>query len=314
MSDPVPQEEEDVDRAYLELVGRRVRALRSRRGMTRKMLAKDSGVSERYLAQLEAGAGNISILLLRQIAKALGAPPEELVPEASEKPVESRMVEQLVNRLSPEEVTEAYGILMRRFGFVRHELRRRRLALIGLRGAGKSTLGRLRAERLQVPFVELNQEIERLAGMPMAEIMNLGGQTMQRRIEYKALQDVVARDERLVLAVGGGLVSEPATYDLLLSSCYTSWIAAMPEDHMRRVMAQGDRRPVIGNPEAMDDLRRILEERVQLYTKADTVLQTTGQTVEESLDHLIRMSPKALLAEASAKEVHGPPHPSTSSG
>ena len=128
---------------------------------------------------------------------------------------------------------------------------------------------------------------------------------MQRRIEYKVLKDVVARDERLIVAVGGGLVSEVATYDLLLSSCYTIWIAAMPEDHMRRLITQGDRRPMTGNPDAMEDLRRILEERVQLYTKADTVLQTTGQTVEESLENLTRLAPKALKEESPAVSSDG---------
>lgn len=296
---PSPDPAED-ERRYLASLGGRVRGLRSRRGMTRKMLAEDSGVSERYLAQLEAGAGNISILLLRQIALALGTTAEELLADGTDRPVEGRLLDELIRRLTAEQMAEAYVLLMKAFGFA-HRDRRRHVALVGLRGAGKSTLGGLLARRLSIPFVELNREIERDAGMPIAEIMALGGQSMLRRLERKMLREVVAREDRFVLAVGGGLVAEPATYDLLLSSCYSIWLTASPEEHMHRVLAQGDRRPMAGNPAAMEDLRRILAERAALYAKADARLDTAGRAVAQSLDELLRIIPAELAADPSPK-------------
>jgi XRE family aerobic/anaerobic benzoate catabolism transcriptional regulator len=285
------------ERAYLDQLGQRVRGQRAQRGMTRKMLAKDSGVSERYLAQLESGNGNVSVLLLRQIAQAIGIGIDALVGEAPSRPAEARLLDQLIQRLSPPQVAEAHALLMRSFGLTSDDERNRRLALIGLRGAGKSTLGRLLAARIGVTFVELNKEIERRSGMPVAEIIALGGQAMLRRLEKTALEEVASSDSRLVLAVGGGIVAEPATYDLLLSRCYTIWLTASPEEHMSRVMAQGDRRPMADNPEAMDDLRRILAERNALYAKADARVDTAGRSLEESLDALVVAVPEALKGE-----------------
>jgi XRE family transcriptional regulator, aerobic/anaerobic benzoate catabolism transcriptional regulator len=288
---------EDDERSYLDQLGQRVRGLRAQRGMTRKMLAKDSSVSERYLAQLESGNGNVSILLLRQIAQAIGIGIDALVGEAPSRPVETRLLDQLLQRLSPSQFAEAHALLMRSFGLTGGDERNRHLALIGLRGAGKSTLGRMLAARSGIAFVELDKEIERRSGMPVAEIIALGGQAMLRRLEKSALEEVASTADRLVLAVGGGIVAEPATYDLLLSRCYTIWLTASPEEHMSRVMAQGDRRPMADNPEAMDDLRRILAERNALYAKADARVDTAGRSLEESLGALVAAVPEALKGE-----------------
>lgn len=272
---------------YLKRLGERVRNLRARRGMTRKILARDSRISERYLAQLETGQGNISIALLRQVAGAMSVPLEDLVRDGPERAVEHALLRQRLETLSQPQLAEAYGLLVDHFGRAPDADRKSRVALIGLRAGGKSTLGRLLAERLGVPFVEMHQEIERDSGMSLSEIFSLSGQGAYRRYERRALERVVEQHPRAVIATGGSLVSEPATFDLLLTACYTVWIQAAPEDHMRRAIEQGDLRPISGNAEAMQDLHRILDERADLYAKADAAVMTTGRSVEESLADLL---------------------------
>jgi len=286
------------DATYLELLGQRVRSHRTRRGMTRKQLARESGVSERYLAQLESGRGNASILLLRQIAQAMATPLEHFVTEAPEGSVEEELLQGLVKRLGREQLAAAHGLLVRQLGLADSGQRRRRIALIGLRGAGKSTLGRALAERLTLPFVELSKAMEAAAGMPMQEIVALGGQAMLRRLEQRTLEQVLAAQEAMVLATGGGLVADAVSYHILLASCFTVWVTARPEEHMARVLAQGDRRPMADNPEAMEDLRRILAERHALYAKADRRLDTSGRSVGESLASLIELLPAELRQAA----------------
>ncbi|HXQ68675.1 MAG TPA: helix-turn-helix transcriptional regulator [Alphaproteobacteria bacterium] len=278
----------DGSEAYLRQIGERVRNARARRGMTRKILARDSGVSERYLAQLESGQGNVSILLLRQIARAMGLPLADLTREGPDRAVEFTLVRQLLERLSPEELAQAHGLLRTHFGQALGGERGSRLALIGLRGAGKTTLGRRLAERLGAPFLDLGAEIERDSGMSLSEIFSLSGQAAYRRLERRALERVLQSHERAVIEAGGSIVSEPGTYELLLRACYTVWIKAAAGEHMSRVIAQGDYRPMAGNAEAMADLRSILAERDPLYAKADAVVDTTGQSEEESLNELLR--------------------------
>jgi len=270
---------------FLLSLGSRVRDLRNRRGMTRKTLARESGVSERHLAQLESGEGNISILLLRRIVAVLNVSLEELfAPEqqndqqhASQKQTILRFIE----RLPSHRLEEAAARLMRDFG-PEQNLRLTRIALIGLRGAGKSTLGAKLAADRNVPFIELDQEIEKETGMPLAEIFSLYGQSGYRAIEKRTLERVVSESDSAVISVGGGIVFEKETYDYLLAHCYTIWLKAQPEEHMARVIAQGDFRAMAGSDRAMEDLRRILESRVPLYRKADTLVDTSGDTVEAS--------------------------------
>lgn len=276
-----------LDAPFLGRLGERVREARARRGMTRKILARDSGVSERYLAQLEGGRGNVSVLLLRQIAQALNLPLAELVQEENGQPVEFVLIQQFLKRLPAARLGEVRERLMREFGSAFGD-RRGRIALIGLRGAGKSTLGAALARRLGIAFVELDQEIEAEAGTSLHEIFLLHGQQGFRRYERRALERTIEKYERCVIATGGSLVSEPGTYDLLLSTCYAVWLKAAPEEHMARVAAQGDYRPMAGNREAMDDLRRILEGRAKLYAQADLTIDTAGKTVDASLEELVR--------------------------
>lgn len=273
------------DRPFLQELGERVRAARARSGLTRRGLAQESGVSERYLAQLEGGQGNISVLLLQKVAGALNLALGELLIEQDEQAVELKLIQQFLKRLPSQQLPKVRAQLMRDFGNSPAD-RMKRIALIGLRGAGKSTLGALLAKQLGVPFIELDREIEREAGTSLSEIFLLYGQQGYRRYERRCLERALHDHERCVVAAGGSIVSEPGTYDLLLSTCFTVWLKAAPEEHMARVIAQGDTRPMAGNAEAMDDLRRILDGRAVLYAQADAMVDTAGRTVERSLKEI----------------------------
>lgn len=279
------------DEAYLKRVGERVRLARARRGMSRKSLSKASGVSERYLAELERGAGNASLLVLRQIADALSIEAAALVSDAPERPIDLTLALHQLERLSPAELADARRLIAQRFGPA-GPAAQGRIALIGLRGAGKTTLGQLAAQALAVPFVELDREIERASGMELSEIFAVHGQAMFRRLERQCLETIIARFERVVIAAGGSLVTEPATYDLLLSACYVVWLSATPDEHMSRVLAQGDLRPMADGPQAMDDLKAILESRTALYAKANAVVNTSGKSEAQAFAALLATLPR----------------------
>jgi XRE family aerobic/anaerobic benzoate catabolism transcriptional regulator len=272
------------DADLLAGIGKRVREARERRGMARRMLAQTSNVSERYLAHLEAGAANASVLLLRSVVRALDMPLCELF-AVQENSVEQRLIRRFLEGLPERQLEDVVFRLMRDFG-PEAAARKRRIALVGLRGAGKTTLGSALAAALQLPFVELDREIEGDAGISLSEIFSLYGQTGYRRIERRCLDRIVDSNRQVVLAVGGGIVSEPETYNLLLTNCFTVWIKASPAEHMARVVAQGDLRPMQGNAEAMADLNRILSTREPLYRKADVTLDTVGEHPEQSLAKL----------------------------
>lgn len=278
---------EESKNPLLAALGERVRTLRAQRGLTRKAVAMAADVSERHLANLEYGTGNASILVLQQVAGALRCPLAELVGDFTTSSPEWLLIRELLEHRSEAE--------LRRARLALHDLlsgggtdpaRHRRIALIGLRGAGKSTLGPLLARDLDVPFIELSREIERLAGCSVREIHDLYGTTAYRRYERRALEEAVQIHSDVVIATPGGIVSDPATFNELLTHCTTVWLQATPEEHMGRVLAQGDMRPMAASKEAMDDLRRILEGRAAFYSKADLTVDTSGRTLEESLQQL----------------------------
>ena len=245
-----PQRAINGEATYLARLGERVRGWRAEHGITRKALALRSGVSERYLAQLETGQGNVSILLLRRIAHAMELPVEVLVREHE------------------------------------GEARRNRIALVGLRGAGKSTLGSKLAQSLEVPFIELDREVEREAGASLGEVFSMYGEEAYRRFERKALARVLKDQPRAVIATGGSLVNDPETYALLRDHCRCVWLKASPEEHMQRVIAQGDLRPFRGRTAALEELRTLLADRDSLYARADDTLDTTGRSARQSLAEL----------------------------
>ena len=277
----------DPETGFLEQLGQRVRTMRALRGMSRKVLAKVSGISERYIAQLESGKGNVSIVLLRRVSNAMGAHLEDLIPvdragaglagdprSAAQSLAEPDRAGQGCARRPERQPRRCGG---RPFAGI---------ALIGLRGAGKSTLGKMLAKKIGWSFVELNKEIERENGLSVAEIIALYGQEGFRRMEQAALTQLLARKELMVLATGGGIVSEPLTFDLILSSFYTIWLKAEPEEHMARVRGQGDLRPMADDRSAMAELRNILVSREPLYARASAVVDTAGLSVDAAAARL----------------------------
>jgi len=262
-----------------------VRTMRALRGMSRKVLAKVSGISERYIAQLESGKGNVSIVLLRRVSNAMGAHLEDLIPAADPAP-DWQVIRDLMRKASPSQIAQAKDVLAGHSTSA-HRASFSGIALIGLRGAGKSTLGKVLAKRIGWNFVELNKEIERENGLSVAEIINLYGQEGFRRLEQAAVQQLLARKELMVLATGGGIVSEPLTFDLILSSFYTIWLKAEPEEHMARVRKQGDLRPMADDRSAMAELRNILKSREPLYARAAAVVDTAGLSVDAAAAKLI---------------------------
>jgi XRE family aerobic/anaerobic benzoate catabolism transcriptional regulator len=277
--------------AYLRRLGERVRTLRNQRGMSRKALAQHAKVSERYLAQLETGKGNGSIVLLRRIARAIGMPVTQLVNEGAEPALDLVLLSQFLERLPPKALADARELLLRHFSEPSDDLRKARIALIGLRGGGKSTLGRLLAARLDVPFIELDREVERRSGASLSEIFDMFGQETFRRAEREALESVLRQHRAFVMATSGSIVTEPGTLELLLASCFTVWLRAEPDEHMKRVMEQGDMRPMAHSARAMEDLIAILKSREPLYAKAAAELVTSGKTPEQNLAELLRVVP-----------------------
>jgi XRE family aerobic/anaerobic benzoate catabolism transcriptional regulator len=276
----------------LESLGRKVRALRAGRGMTRKMLAVDSGVSERYLAQLEQGKGNISIGLLQRVAKALRTDISEMLQSGNEFTAEQVLINELIQRLDSEEQHLALQLLYQNFSTT-HDCSR--IALVGMRGAGKTSLGSRLAKKIGVPFVQLVTEIEKLGGMPVAEILSLSGQDGYRRLEEKALFDILARLEKCVIETGGSIVSETSLFNVLLTSCHVVWIKALPEEHMQRVIDQGDMRPIESNDHAMADLRRILDAREPFYAQSHATIDTSDVNIEKSFQQLLATLSKNCL-------------------
>jgi len=290
-------EASDPESDFLEQLGQRVRTLRSLHGMSRKVLAKVSGISERYIAQLESGKGNVSIVLLRRVSNAIGAPLEDLIPINDPAP-DWQVIRDLLRKASPGQIAQAKEILSSSSTSAQRRPAFSGIALIGLRGAGKSTLGKLLAKTIGWNFVELNKEIERQNGLSVSEIINLYGQEGFRRMEQAALAQLLARKELMVLATGGGIVSEPLTFDLILKSFYTIWLKAEPEEHMARVCRQGDLRPMADDRSAMAELRNILLSREPLYSRATAVVDTAGLSVDAAAARLIDAVRPVLQNEA----------------
>lgn len=276
------QDDADLDQ-YISGIGDRIRAMRTSRGMIRKDLSRQSGVSERYIAQVETGKANISIAMLWKIAHSMGVRIPELFPDCDLRSGNAPLLT-FLSRLDQEQQETALEVLKRRFTKSNQQIRG--VALIGLRGAGKSSLGRMLADEFGLHFIQVSEIIEKYAQMSTGELISLGGQKAYRRMEKKALEDVLQSESKIILETGGSLVTQPDTFKRLLDSYYTVWVKALPEEHMNRVLAQGDLRPMADNDQAMEDLKLILKEREVDYSQADYVLDTSQRSLLDCAQEL----------------------------
>lgn len=279
---------------FIARVGKRVRQTREQKGMSRRALSESSGVSQRYLAQLESGSGNISIALLFKVAAAFGRTPDWFLGEDDPWDAEQFELATMLRSASADQKHQILNILN---SAGESDDKQSRVCLIGLRGAGKSSLGQILAKQLGFGFQELNDHVEQVSGLAVSEIMALYGQEGYRKLELQGLETVISNNRSVVLAVGGGIVSEPETFSLLLKNFHTIWLKAAPEDHMQRVREQGDERPMAGNPKAMSDLKSILTSRLALYSRANLSVDTSGRALEESAIDLFA-AVRGLLANA----------------
>ena len=285
-----PRRADPQEAAYLRTLADKIRDARAQRGMTRNALAADSGVSLRFLAQLESGQGNPSILVLRRIASAMGFPPDNLLTGDSRPGVDRLLLMQELKGLSDEDIAKVRRLLNQQWG--RNEVaeaRRHYVTLIGLRGAGKTTLGRRLAQHRGVPFFELDREVEREYGATLGEILQLHGQPGYRRFERERLQAVLSKNPAAVIETGGGLAADPETLPLLLERSVAIWVRAAPAEHMQRVIDQGDLRPMARSREAMRELKDILKAREPFYRQAHFHLLTSGRTPEQSFQELLEL-------------------------
>jgi XRE family transcriptional regulator, aerobic/anaerobic benzoate catabolism transcriptional regulator len=297
-SAPDAQANERAASGFLSELGREVRRGRAKRGMTRRQLAQASQTSERYLAQIESGAGNPSVTVLRAIAQALDISAANLLGQPVAHNGARTALLDLVARLPDQSLAELSQLIEARFLPSEHADRARRIALVGLRGAGKSTLGRMLARRLGWPFIELDRVVEQDYGASIPDMIEMAGTATFRRHERAALARVIAEHEAAVITTAGGIVSDRESYALLLRRSYTIWIKACPEEHMSRVMAQGDFRPMAQNREAMADLVAILDARGPDYARAQAELDTSGEAVEQSFAKLLRISSDVLRSQS----------------
>jgi XRE family aerobic/anaerobic benzoate catabolism transcriptional regulator len=277
------------DAALAGEIGQMVRLGRAKRGMSRRQLAQESATSERYLAQIESGAGNPSVLVMRSIADALEIPLFELLPQTGGLGAPYARIIDLLGRVPPHELPAIADMIELRIAGTVASDRAGRIALVGLRGGGKSTLGKLLADKIGVPFIELDRMVEQTYGASMPLLIENGGVATFKRLERSCLERVIAEQDAVVIATAGGIVSNPETYGLLLRRTHTVWLSAQPDEHMNRVLKQGDFRPMARNREAMADLHAILEARRVDYARAEASLDTSGATVPQSLAKLQRI-------------------------